>query len=47
MQSLASELGPLGIRANAMAVGVIDGATARAPMPALAAADGGGCSPRG
>jgi NAD(P)-dependent dehydrogenase (short-subunit alcohol dehydrogenase family) len=35
MQSLASELGPLGIRANAMAVGVIDGATARAPMPAL------------
>jgi NAD(P)-dependent dehydrogenase (short-subunit alcohol dehydrogenase family) len=35
MQSLAAELGPLGIRANAMAVGVIDGATARAPLPAM------------
>ncbi len=35
MQSLASELGPLGIRANAMAVGVIDGATARAPLPPM------------
>ncbi len=37
MQSLASELGPLGIRANAMAVGVIDGVTARAPMAAMPA----------
>jgi NAD(P)-dependent dehydrogenase (short-subunit alcohol dehydrogenase family) len=35
MQSLAAELGPLGIRANAMAVGVIDGATARAPLPPM------------
>jgi len=37
MQSLASELGPLGIRANAMAVGVIDGATSRAPLPIMPA----------
>jgi len=33
MQCLAAELGPLGVRANAMAVGVLDGATARS-MPA-------------
>lgn len=32
MQSLASELGPLGVRANAVAIGVIDGVTSRAPM---------------
>ena len=35
MQSLAAELGPLGIRANAMAVGIIDGATSREPMRGL------------
>jgi NAD(P)-dependent dehydrogenase (short-subunit alcohol dehydrogenase family) len=32
MQSLASELGPQGVRANAVAIGVIDGVTSRGPM---------------
>lgn len=32
MQSLAAEMGPLGIRANAVATGVIDGATSRTPQ---------------
>ena len=32
-QCLASELGPLGVRANALAVGVIEGATTRSTQP--------------
>ncbi|MGA8705559.1 MAG: SDR family oxidoreductase [Steroidobacteraceae bacterium] len=35
MQCLASELGSLGVRANAMAVGVIDSATSRRERPDL------------
>ena len=35
MQSLASELGAFGVRANAMAVGVIDGTTSRRQHPGL------------